>query len=114
MSFQQSEFNFGRTPFKFPPSDIEFRTFNEAGYLSDADKLVLPKRIRLLAMHSYSLKEDSCTLCFDLSANTELLPCGHKGFCDTCSMQCESCPLCRCTIKERRTINQPSPQQQST
>lgn len=105
MSFQQSKFNFGRSPFKFAPSDIEFRTFNQAGYLSETDKMVLPKQIRLLAMHSYSQNEDSCTLCFDSSANTELLPCGHKGFCDTCSMQCESCPLCRCTIEERRNIN---------
>lgn len=106
MSFQQSEFNFGRSPFKFAPRGIEFRTFNDAAYLSEADKIVVPKHIRRLALHSYSMKDDSCTLCFDSSANTQLLPCGHKGFCDTCSILCELCPLCRCNIVERKKLTE--------
>ena len=43
MSFQQCEFNFGRTPFKFPPKNIKFQSFNEKAQLNDSEKVILPK-----------------------------------------------------------------------
>lgn len=104
MSFQEARFNFGREPFKFPPKGVSFKTFNESGNLDEDDKLILPKQIRLLQLHSLSLKEDSCTLCFDGSSCIELLPCLHTGFCYKCSIQLINCPLCRSDISERRTI----------
>jgi len=112
MSFQQARFNFGREPFKFPPNGLCFQTFNESGRLEEEDKLILPKQIRLLQLHSLSLKEDSCTLCFDGSSSIELLPCLHMGFCHKCSLQLVNCPLCRCEIKERRTITAPNVSQE--
>ena len=43
MSFQQCRFNFGRDPFRFPPADRPFRTFNEFGSLSEEERIVLPR-----------------------------------------------------------------------
>ena len=39
-------FNFGSRPFKFPP-DAEFRSFNSAGSLSDEQRMILPRHMRL-------------------------------------------------------------------
>ena len=43
MSFQQCRFNFGRDPFRFPPTDRPFKTFNEFGTLSEEERIVLPR-----------------------------------------------------------------------
>lgn len=99
MSFQQCEFNFGWKPFRFPPTDRVFQSFNEVSSLSTDEKLILPRPIRLAALNRLSVKEDACTLCFDNLANIKLLPCGHKGFCDACSCQLEVCPMCRSLIE---------------
>ena len=104
MSFQQAMFNFGRRAFRFPPSGVRFKTFNETGFLHEDDKLILPKQIKMMQLHSFNLKEDSCTLCFDSSSSIQLLPCRHTGFCDKCSLQLTNCPLCRSDIKERLVI----------
>jgi hypothetical protein len=105
MSFQQATFNFGRHAFRFPPAGIDFKTFNEIGSLEDEEKLILPKQIKMLQLHSFSLREDSCTLCFDGTSSIELLPCQHTGFCEKCSLQLVSCPLCRSEISERKPIH---------
>lgn len=55
-------------------------------------------------LHSMSLKEDSCQICCDLTSVMELFPCRHRGFCETCSMQLENCPLCRCEILSRNRL----------
>lgn len=104
MSFQQATFNFGRRPFSFPPNGINFKTFNDNCSLNEEEKLILPKQIKMLQLHSFSLKEDSCTLCFDGTSSIELLPCKHKGFCEKCSLQLINCPLCRSEISERKTL----------
>ncbi|XP_035230318.1 RING finger and SPRY domain-containing protein 1-like, partial [Stegodyphus dumicola] len=41
MSFQQCEFNFGRTPFRFPPN-VSFQSFNSCATLSEEEKIILP------------------------------------------------------------------------
>ena len=51
-----------------------------------------------------SLKEDSCQICCDLTSVMELIPCRHRGFCETCSMQLENCPLCRSEILLRKRL----------
>lgn len=43
MTFQHVNFNFGHKPFKYPPSDIQFKNFNDEGVLSNDNRIVLPK-----------------------------------------------------------------------
>ena len=43
MSFQQCQFNFGASPFKFPPKDRHFQAFNDHAKLPDEDKVILPR-----------------------------------------------------------------------
>ena len=78
MSFQQCVFNFGSTPFKYPPVDRQYQTFNDFAKLDPEDKIVLPRHIFLDQLRKLSVREDSCTLCFDRKANIKLMPCGHK------------------------------------
>ncbi|CAK1588254.1 unnamed protein product [Parnassius mnemosyne] len=98
MAFQQCRFNFGHEPFKYPPTDRPFSTFNEHGQLTDEQKKVVPRRIYLEQLRCSSVKEDSCTLCFDDTACCILEPCGHRGFCSVCTSQLKECPMCRAEI----------------
>ncbi|XP_076649394.1 RING finger and SPRY domain-containing protein 1 [Halictus rubicundus] len=100
MSFQQCLFNFGNVPFKYPPTDREFKKFNDYASLKPEDKVVLPRHIYLDQLRKLSVREDSCTLCFDQRASVRLLPCNHRGFCQMCSVQLVECPMCRATIEE--------------
>lgn len=101
MSFQQCEFNFGRKPFRFSPTDRTFSNFNDSATLSNEEKLILPRHLKLQTLWQTPVKEDSCTLCFDKKATVQLEPCGHNGFCSQCALQLELCPMCRSNIKER-------------
>ncbi|CAG4929895.1 unnamed protein product [Parnassius apollo] len=95
MAFQQCRFNFGHEPFKYPPTDRHFSTFNEHGQLTDEQKKVVPRRIYLEQLRCSTVREDSCTLCFDDTACCILEPCGHRGFCSVCTSQLKECPMCR-------------------
>ncbi|XP_076030600.1 RING finger and SPRY domain-containing protein 1-like isoform X2 [Oratosquilla oratoria] len=108
MSFQQCEFNFGRKPFEHPPKDTPFQSFNDYGYLAEEEKLILPRHMKLKKLREMSLEEDACTLCFDQRASITLLPCAHRGFCESCALQLEICPMCRSPIEERRESSQES------
>lgn len=101
MSFQHCEFNFGFTPFKFPPKERLFQSFNDCASLSETEKTILPRHLKLCNMNQVSIKEDSCTLCFDKKASTRLEPCKHSGFCMKCSLLLELCPMCRSSIASR-------------
>ena len=66
MSFQQCEFNFGSKPFRFPPPQCAFSSFNDHGQLSHDDKLILPRSVPLLIFSeqegmSVQLVQDSLT-----------------------------------------------------
>ncbi|KAJ2954449.1 hypothetical protein O0L34_g2720 [Tuta absoluta] len=98
MAFQQCRFNFGAEPYRFPPSDRPFSSFNDHGFLADDDKQVIPRRIFLEQLRCSSVKEDSCTLCFDDTACCVLEPCGHRGFCSLCTSLLKECPMCRAVI----------------
>ncbi|CAG5116479.1 unnamed protein product, partial [Candidula unifasciata] len=100
MSFQQCEFNFGAKPFHFPPP-LQFKTFNQFGYLRPEEKIVLPRHKKMALMNQFVVSDDACTLCFDHIADTQLLHCGHRGFCEVCALQLEKCPICRKEILER-------------
>jgi len=100
MSFQQCRFNFGNTPFAHPPSDIEYRTFNDHATLEPSDRIVLPRHLQLEALRNMSIREDSCTICFDKKARVLLKPCLHDGFCKDCTLQLTECPMCRGPIVE--------------
>ncbi|XP_043248420.1 RING finger and SPRY domain-containing protein 1-like [Colletes gigas] len=100
MSFQQCLFNFGNVPFKYPPTDREYKKFNDYASLKPEDKVVLPRHIYLDQLTKLNVREDSCTLCFDQRASVILLPCNHRGFCQTCLNQLLECPMCRAPIEE--------------
>ena len=73
MSFQQCLFNFGATPFKFPPppskgSNRRFQAFNDKAHLSPEAKVILPKHLLLEMLSKHTVNDDSCTLCFDSKA----------------------------------------------
>ncbi|XP_013382424.1 RING finger and SPRY domain-containing protein 1 isoform X1 [Lingula anatina] len=103
MSFQQCEFNFGMKPFRYPPK-VAFKKFNDYGSLTDEEKLILPRHMRLALLRQVTVKEDSCTICFDKQDTVMLLPCDHTGFCMDCAMQLEVCPLCRTNIEQRKQV----------
>ncbi|XP_013184944.1 RING finger and SPRY domain-containing protein 1 [Amyelois transitella] len=98
MAFQQCRFNFGHEPYRHPPGDRQFSSFNDHGYLTEEQKKVVPRRIYLEQLRCSSVKEDSCTLCFDDTACCVLEPCGHRGFCSLCTSQLKECPMCRAAI----------------
>lgn len=99
MSFQQCRFNFGSRPFVYPPPRA-FKSFNAHATLAPEEKVVLPRHIRLELLRKLSVREDSCTLCFDKRASVRLIPCGHSGFCLKCTKQLAECPMCRAAISE--------------
>eukprot|EP00106_Octopus_bimaculoides_P013656 XP_014781098.1 PREDICTED: RING finger and SPRY domain-containing protein 1-like [Octopus bimaculoides] len=101
MSYQQCEFNFGAKPFRYPPK-VAFKKFNDYGKLSSDEKVILPRYRKMALLQKKTLLEGSCTLCCDKQASMVLLPCQHKGFCDTCALQLERCPMCRDPIQERK------------
>ncbi|KAJ8041867.1 RING finger and SPRY domain-containing protein 1 [Holothuria leucospilota] len=103
MSFQQCRFNFGMTPFKFPPK-VPFKKFNDYAFLPPEKKVILPRFKKMTVLSSLSISESSCSICCDTEANTKLVPCHHSGLCMECAMQIEQCPLCRVKIKERVSL----------
>ncbi|XP_065172030.1 RING finger and SPRY domain-containing protein 1-like [Atheta coriaria] len=98
MSFQQCRFNFGSEPFKYPPDGVVFSTFNEHGVLEPDEKKVLPRHVFLMLLRQHSVREDSCTLCYDMKASVRLIPCNHSGFCTSCANMLNECPMCRAVI----------------
>ncbi|XP_061166656.1 RING finger and SPRY domain-containing protein 1-like [Saccostrea echinata] len=101
MSYQQCYFNFGAKPYRYPPKDIAFKSFNDYGHLSEEEKVILPRHMKLELLKNLNVKEGACTLCFDQLANYYLSPCNHRGFCYQCTLQIELCPICRTKIDER-------------
>lgn len=101
MSFQQCRFNFGLEPFKYPPKNRTYRSFNNCATLKSQDKIVLPRHIFLEKLRRLSVRDDSCTLCFDKKATIRLSPCNHRGFCSTCVKQLQYCPMCRAEIESK-------------
>uniref|UniRef100_A0A182JPP5 RING finger and SPRY domain-containing protein 1 n=1 Tax=Anopheles christyi TaxID=43041 RepID=A0A182JPP5_9DIPT len=98
MSFQQCRFNFGSTPFVYPPKNRSFKSFNDHAALSEQDKIVLPRHLFLEQLRKLSVREDSCTLCFDMKATIRIEPCQHRGFCTNCAALLQFCPMCRADI----------------
>ena len=103
MSYQHCRFNFGSTPFRYPPNTVtSFKTFNDHGHLSEQDRLILPKYKKFELLRSnHQITEQDCILCVDLPGNTLLKPCEHSGFCEPCANRLEFCPICRSEIRER-------------
>lgn len=78
MSFQQCRFNFGSEPFKYPPKSRSFDSFNSHAVMKAQDKIVLPRHLFLEQLRKMSVREDSCTLCFDAKGIVRLEPCTHR------------------------------------
>jgi hypothetical protein len=109
MSFQQCRFNFGSEAFKYPPVHRKYRMFNDHANLKPDDKIVLPRHLFLEELRRSSVREDSCTLCFDKKATIQLEPCKHTGFCKKCSDLLQYCPLCRSEIEMSIQVTLDSP-----
>ena len=45
-----------------------------------------------------------CTVCYDKSFNSVVMPCKHSGFCSGCLNKISVCPTCRGPISERLKI----------
>ena len=43
MAFQQCKFNFGSEPFKHPPAECAFSSFNQFGAMTEEERHILPK-----------------------------------------------------------------------
>ncbi|CAF0881272.1 unnamed protein product [Rotaria sordida] len=105
MSYQHCRFNFGSIPFRYPPTTVQsYKTFNEYGYLSDDEKLILPKYKKLELLRSIKISEQDCILCVDDKANIMFKPCQHTGFCEQCALKLDLCPICRSEVQERSII----------
>ncbi|UJR14090.1 hypothetical protein I4U23_001086 [Adineta vaga] len=105
MSYQHCRFNFGSSPFLYPPTNVHsFKTFNDYGHLSDEEKLILPKYKKLELLRAMKISEQDCILCVDAQANIKLLPCQHTGICEECAFKLDICPICRSSIDERSII----------
>lgn len=107
MSHQQCLFNFGATPFKYPPQDRHFSTFNQFAHLADDEKIILPRHKKLELLDQSKLLEDACTVCCDLPIDTVLMPCGHGDICHKCALMLDSCHLCRAEIIARNPVDKP-------
>lgn len=105
MSFQQCEFNFGSKPFEFPPQHKSFKCFNDHAVLSDEDRIILPRQMKIQKLKEWNVKDDSCTLCFDNGATVQLEPCQHRGFCSQCALMLDKCPMCREYVIERVSVS---------
>ncbi|CAF1291696.1 unnamed protein product [Rotaria magnacalcarata] len=102
MSYQHCRFNFGSQPFRYPPTSVKsFKKFNQYGFLSDDDKLILPKYKKLELLRAIKINDQDCLICVDLHANIIFKPCQHTGFCQRCAYKLDICPICRSDIHER-------------
>lgn len=118
MSFQQCRFNFGCEEFKYPPKERIFKSFNENATMISDDKIVLPRHLFLEQLRKLSVRDDSCTLCFDLKATVRIEPCKHRGFCIKCARQLQYCPMCRgdivLTVQEIEVLDSPNSLNENT
>lgn len=58
----------------------------------------MPRHLFLEQLRKLSVREDSCTLCFDMKATIRIEPCQHRGFCTNCAALLQFCPMCRADI----------------
>ncbi|ESO11268.1 hypothetical protein HELRODRAFT_91560 [Helobdella robusta] len=100
MSYQQCIFNFGASPFVYPPK-IAYKKLNDYGMLTLQQRTILPRHMKMSYLKHISISEDSCTICVDHQACIKLEPCAHTGFCEICAEVLENCPLCRQKIEDR-------------
>lgn len=66
--------------------------------LTTSLQIVLPRHLFLEQLRKLSVREDSCTLCFDMKASVRIEPCQHRGFCTNCAALLQFCPMCRAEI----------------
>ncbi len=52
--------------------------FLQVWILTEEQKTILPRPLKMAALKNLTINEDACSLCFDKKANTQLLPCKHK------------------------------------
>lgn len=73
------------------------------------EPLVLRLKARMQEMKEKELKylgngdanSHVCKVCFESSTAALLLPCRHFCLCESCSLACSECPICRTKIEDR-------------
>ncbi|KAJ6221259.1 hypothetical protein RDWZM_007071 [Blomia tropicalis] len=107
MSYQQIFFNFGQSPFKYPPKKIKFMDMNSTIEVANKDDIkVVPLHVMMRSCKSISFvsKRNLCTICFDRTANVRIKPCDHETICSNCIAQLEQCPFCRKEFSHYETL----------
>jgi hypothetical protein len=89
ISFQHCLFNFGREPFKYPPKNYIFNSFNDFGVLTETEKIILPRRKKLDILRETALVPNACSLCCDNISTVMLIPCNHKYYYYSLSLRCK-------------------------
>ena len=59
--------------------------------MAGEDRQVLPRPIKLERLKRLSVKENACSLCCSNPADTQLLPCNHRGFCQVLQAFAQTC-----------------------
>ncbi|UYV76223.1 RSPRY1 [Cordylochernes scorpioides] len=106
MVFQQCQFNFGHMPFRFPPKNCKYKTFNESIDIQNEAKIILPRHLQAKLFSEYNSKDDCCTICYDNTASIMLHPCRHTGLCRRCVAMITSCPMCRSNIVSYKELTE--------
>uniref|UniRef100_A0A3P8X582 Ring finger and SPRY domain containing 1 n=1 Tax=Cynoglossus semilaevis TaxID=244447 RepID=A0A3P8X582_CYNSE len=86
---------------QLPPEKQVFSSETALSKCSSFCVCVFFRHRRLALLKQVSIRDNCCTLCCDVMADTELRPCGHGGMCMECALQLETCPLCRQDIQTR-------------
>lgn len=108
MTYQQCEFNFGQRPFRYPPREYDYQTFNSVGSLTLEQRTILPRPKRI-DVRKIIIAQDCCIICCDEKASIQLEPCHHQGYCGKCASVLDVCPMCRRQINARIPLRTVSP-----
>ena len=108
MTYQQCEFNFGQKPFRYPPREYDYQTFNSVGSLTLEQRTILPRPKRI-DLRKIIIAQDCCIICCDEKASIQLEPCHHQGYCGKCASVLDVCPMCRRQINARIPLRTVSP-----
>lgn len=62
------------------------------------------ERAKLLTERQAAMRERTCVVCMDRTANTVLFRCKHLVCCEVCASKVSDCPVCRQAVRDRLTV----------
>jgi hypothetical protein len=87
---------------RFLLTQREIMSMNTAQLKETKEKL--GKSLKLIKELETKSEQMMCVVCFEQKKNIVFIPCKHCTCCEQCSVQIDSCPMCRTDIKERMEI----------